>query len=329
MTGGTPHDLNTIVRAVSEALHPFVNALINEPSFVGTAVFFKDGWHQDTAGILTMVYASKRSRKQLAFSKQAIASHRVALDATTLGETFAAETTDLTLKQSRMNPHHTVWGVYMKIDAQHEFVVQSAFDLRFGPPPLVEVLVKKWHSVAEQFHTAVLPIDTLDVPSLSDSLELDVPTTPNAYVIKWDVTQSTRHVQRTYPAFRTFANRYESAVNAIIRSEGGIIASYTGDGQNIVLPLPADVDPNNLEAIQAFEQTAVRRLVKKLTTAHSTLPRRYPLRFAVGAGYVESSHHGEATGPIFWKLSSLLKRMGTPKNTLIIYQQLPKKASHT
>lgn len=314
-------ELKTTLERISIRLKPYATELSNLPSFVGVAIFVKDQWHTDNASLVAYAPRNKRRRhKLLSFTKKSIIGKRVDLAASTLGEIF--KTRQSTLQPSRMYKHHNVWGAYAAVGLDLEFVIQLAFDTRFfkNNPPTDALLADTWAKYQESMVNALYELDQYSVKSFGDTLALDVPVTPNTYVIKWDIVNSTEHAAKDYGEFRKFLVTYEGVANVLAAYTDGSSTSYMGDGQNIVLTLPPNIDPNDPKQVGAYGRKHVVPLISKLVNAHKSMNTPYRLRFAVGLGYIETSQHNEQTGPVLWKLHRLLKSMNKPRYSVVAYE---------
>lgn len=170
-----------------------------------------------------------------------------------------------------------------------------------------------WQHYRDDIAHSLQPLATYDTPSIADEHRALAPVTPNAYVIKWDIANSSQSVASNYGDFRHFLTTFEYALSALVPYHGGVVTSFTGDGQNIVIRFPGDIDPNDHVAIATFGHTTVLPLIDKIQRAHESLTIHYRptmrLNIALGLGHVETSQHGEITGPIFWQLSTRLKSL--------------------
>jgi len=192
------------------------------------------------------------------FTKKNIVQHRVDINpsTTTVGQTF--DTHQSLLSPSLMNPDgHVVWGAYMAPAGDSEAaVLQLAFD-KSQTSPSEKALADIWKQYEKTIEEATesLILANRDRSSLSNDLLLHMPVTPNAFVIKWDITKSTEMAHRQYPLFRQYIDELEQRINRLVEDYGGRIVSYNGDGQNIVVDLPADINRNNPVEIGGFWAT--------------------------------------------------------------------------
>lgn len=217
-----------------------------------------------------------------------------------------------------MNPEHIVWGAYMSPGDNQSAVMQLAFDAS-QPRPSERNLHDAWkrYGVSICDATEALVAASLARSSISNGLLLDSPVTPNAYVIKWDVTRSTDMVDQNYPLFRNYLQELEQRINKSVEHLGGRVVSYSGDGQNIVITIPPEIDRANLTAVGVFGQQTAEPLLQAIITAHEQTAPSYQalrphIRVGLDLGRTEISETGEETGSIFWKAAKTIEAL--PRN---------------
>jgi len=159
--------------------------------------------------------------------------------------------------------------------------------------------------------------------SLSDALLLNVPATPNVFLMHWDVVNSTSFAKADYPIFRQYLNVLKKDFDAIIKSHGGELLRSEGDGQWFTFDTenaPVDEDlrkmalSNVIEAARALIQTHQKQLAK------SGFTKPY-LRCTVGLGYLEQGVD-EKTGPLFWDVAKTSKSASLHKNSILMTPDL-------
>lgn len=296
-------------RALLElSLRPLCEALSHVKSYNGAVVFVRDHHYTDQAAAIAACSA-RVAAKRLEFVRQSIEGRSVDLRVSTLGETFASA--ELQLRPSRLNRQHMVWGAYVALPASHEAVVQLAFDKTAGAVPSPATIEKAWRDCRDEIVDSLQQIAVRNEPSLIDAYKLDVPVTPNAFVMKWDLLDSSHAARGHYGELRHYITTFESTIEPIVDYYGGHIASRAGDAQTIIVPLTDSVDPSNLKDLKQFAKKTVTPLIDKLRTAHETLAPHYQpvmrIRLGVGLGYIETSQLGEETGPILWDIASKMK----------------------
>ena len=304
--------LATTLALIEASLRPLAEALSHIKSYNGPVVFMRDRHYPDRAGAVAS-YPARVAAKRLQFVRSTIEGRSVDLTASALAETFASKQSSLL--PSRMNRQHIVWGAYIALPGDQAAVVQLAFDKSVGAAPSVATIEKAWFACRDEISDAVHDLAMRDLPSVIDVCRLNVPTTPNAFVLKWDIMDSSHVARANYGELRHFITTFETALRPQVSFYGGHIPSYRGDAQNIILPLPPELDRNNPHEISTFAQTRLAPLVDKIRLIHSTmLPNYSPamrLRLGVGLGFVETSQLGEETGPILWDVSAKMKMSAT------------------
>ncbi len=298
----------TTLALIEQSLRPLAEALAHIKSYNGPVVYIRDRHHPDLAGVIAS-YPARVSAKRLEFVRRNIEHRSVDLHASTLGETFATKLSEI--KPSCMNRHHIVWGVYVPLPGGHEAVVQLAFDKTIGGAPALGTIETAWETCRDEIITALHSIAIYDTASLIDACKLDVPATPNAFAIKWDIMDSSHVARQSYGELRHFITTFESVIEPIISHYGGHVSSYTGDAQNIIIPIPEAIDRNDTKALSRFATSHITPLIDKIRITHATLANTYSpvmrLRLGVGLGWIETSQLGEETGPILWDIASKMK----------------------
>lgn len=300
--------LEPVRQELESAIKPLVEGLSNIPSLNGAVLFALDPWHLRSAGAVAQIYAPDRTDKLHEFTMNNIQGHRVDTNplTTTVGKTFESHRSQLS--PSLMNPdEHIVWGAYMSpVEDSRAAVLQLAFD-KLKVLPSEKSLTDAWKQYEKTITEATESLirANIDRMSLSNDLLLDTPITPNAFIIKWDVTKSTEMAHQQYPLFRHYLGELQQHINLLVEAFGGRIVSYNGDGQNIVVDLPTNINRNNPVEIGLFGERTAARLVNAIVKANTKISHSYPalkphIRVGVGLGHAELSNMGEDTGLIFW-----------------------------
>lgn len=304
-------------RELESAMTPFVGDLSDIPSINSGVLFVADRRHHRSAGAVAQVYAPDRPDKIHDFTKNNIEQHRVDINpsTTTVGQTF--ETHQSLLSPSLMNPDgHVVWGAYMApVGDSEAAVLQLAFD-KSQTLPSEKTLADIWKQYEKTIEEATesLIIANRDRPSLANDLLLEEPVTSNGFVIKWDISKSTKMVNQQYPLFRQYLEELELRIKLLAKEHDGRIVSYNGDGHNIVVDLPADINRNNFVEIGAFGRRTAKPLMLAILAANAQISRSYGklnphIRIGLGLGHVESSGSGEETGTIFWNVADTIESL--------------------
>lgn len=290
------------------SLHPLSEALRRVKSYNGAVVFMRDRHHTDQAGVIAS-HAPRLSARRLEFVRSAIEHRSVDLTSTTLGETL--RTKHSALLPSRLCRQHLVWGAYVALPGQQEAVVQLAFDKTAGAVPSIATIENAWQTHKDEIIVHLQTMAALALPSVINACKLDVPVTPNAFVLKWDIMDSSHVARHDYGELRHFITTFESTLLPVVNYHGGQITAYAGDAQTIIVPIPPSVDRTATKALRTYVSSTVAPLIDKLQTIHATIAPSYDpvmrLRLGVGMGWVETSQLGEVTGPILWSIGSKMK----------------------
>jgi len=287
-----------------------------DPALNGAVLFVPDSWHKDEAGAVAVSHVPGLSDDRSNFTDTNIRHHRIDMTATTVGETFRSRQSRLSI--SHMNPEHIVWGAYMSPGDNQSAVMQLAFDAS-QPRPSEKKLRDAWKIYGTSITDATEALVTANLAraSLSNDLLLDSPVTPNAYVIKWDITGSTDMVNQNYPLFRNYLQELEQRINKSVENLGGRVVSYSGDGQNIVITIPPGIDRTNLTAVGVFGHQTAEPLLRAIITAHEQTAPSYQIlrpniRVGLDLGHTEVLETGEETGSIFWNAAKTIEAL--PRN---------------
>lgn len=308
--------LAPLTRDIEMSMQTLVEELAS-PALNGAVLFVPDRWHKDEAGAIAVSHTPGLSDDRRDFTDTNIKQHRIDMTATTVGETFRSRQSQF--NASRMNPtEHIVWGAYMSPGDNQSAVLQLAFDASESRPS-----EKTLHGAWDKYGTSVndateaLITASLERSSLANDLLLDTPVTPNAYVVKWDVTRSTDMVDRNYPLFRNYLQELEQRINISVENIGGRVVAYSGDGQNIVITIPPEIDRANLTAVGEFGQRTAAPLLQAIMTAHEQTALPYKtlrpnIRIGLDLGHTEILETGEETGSIFWNIAKTIESL--PRN---------------
>lgn len=298
----------TTLALIEASLLPLGSALKPIKSYNGHAVFMRDKHYRTQAATIAMHYPRVNAKRH-EFARTNIQHRSIDLLSTTVGETFETKRSSLT--KSKMNRSHLVWGIYIPLPADHEAVLQIAFDKTVGSPPSPAVIEKVWESCQDEIITSLHNIAVLNLPSIAEACKLSVPTTPNAFVLKWDIMDSSHVARHDYGELRHFISTFEHTIEPLINYYGGHVSGYDGDSQDIIVPLPPELDRNDTKAIKDFATQTVQPLINKIRIAHETISAPYipvmRIRLGVGLGAVATTLLGEETGPVFWSISDKMK----------------------
>jgi hypothetical protein len=148
---------------------------------------------------------------------------------------------------------------------------------------------------------------------MSDALLLDTPTTPNAYIVEWDLDGSTHSRHASYPMLRDYLNQATTSYQDIFASAGGVRMKANGDGETYHIGLPhPEIDRNNLVQVGQFGNTVIKSVIAESMIRHTELAADYdgvigPLRVIAELGHFEPTKMGESS-PSMWDLSEVAKQ---------------------
>ena len=299
----------------SRALQPLHDDLAElSPTFDGIVYFAVDQWHRNNASAVATVQPESDNLDRFLFYEQNIKKHRVDLGATALG--IALQMPEPTLLQSRMNPDkHVTWAHRLIVDDSITGGLQAAFNSSYGQvPSQTDSINKAWkkHAATVQDVAAAFRGFSEKTDSIGDTLELLAPATPNAFILSWDLQNSTKLAREQYGTLRN----YLIDAKSLFRHEIGPHSTHihdTGDGQDITIWLPDGVDRSSVASVRAFGQRTVLPLLDELSEKHEQFAQSSyadidpSIHFALGLGYVEQDRHDERTSQEYWSIAQLHK----------------------
>lgn len=304
----------------SQALQPLHDDLAAlSPSFDGIVYFAKDQWHPNNASAVATVQPESGDTDRFQFYKENIERHRVDLGATALGEGLKLASPQFL--RSRMNPaHHTTWVHGAIIDGEQVGGLQGAFNSTYGEVPSstrgIESIFKKHEPTVLEVANAFKQFETT-VQSTGDVLELSAPTTPNAFIISWDVLGSTQLAKHHYGALRNYLLDMKGTYNGELHSSDfESFVHDTGDGQDITVWLPetsASFDRADIKSLHLFGKAAILPLIRYMLMDEKDIFEDYKqdirprTNISVDLGYVERDKHDERTSQTYWVNGSALK----------------------
>lgn len=261
---------------------------------------------------------------RLDFSIDNIINRRVILSRTALGQSLREDKGEPTFRTSLMNPdHHLTWAHPLVVDTPQEpehlvGAVQLTYTMNHNPDwnyPGNDDVEKIWraHKQSIQQFTQSLGALATKTESLSRKLEIAPPTTPNAYVIQWDVKDSTRRaLSWEYPTFDAYLEAWKEERRRITEPYGVEVLDR-GEGEFIIVPFTSRVDVNSPYEIRQFGKTTIQPLVSKLLEAHDRvanafLPTIFPKIYTgVGLGNIEEDSHDLPTGQVLWDVARMTR----------------------
>lgn len=146
--------------------------------------------------------------------------------------------------------------------------------------------------------------------SLSKSLEIMPPVTPNAFVIQWDVVNSRSDaLNGNYAKQEAYLETWKAAREDITKELGATILDR-GDGEFIILPFE-HMDLYNTPAIRRYSKREIIPIIDQLVEKHAEIAQQYlpelfkRINVTVGAGNIEEDQDGLPTGQVLYELKNL------------------------
>ncbi|MDB5163054.1 MAG: hypothetical protein JWN28_661 [Candidatus Saccharibacteria bacterium] len=234
---------------------------------------------------------------RLDFSRQSIKNRRVILSQSALGA--ALDKNKPQYMTSYMNNNHEVWAHPLFVGQQQTAAIQLAFtrseDSRWNLPSsndVEKVFKKHKHSLGKVAKS--LAMLSLDTRSLSKSLELQPPITPDSFMISWDVVNSSGDVLSSrYPTHERYLDAFKKRIQADVTTGYGATALDRGDGEHIIIPISGNL--NDKDSIKLFGQQHINPLVDKLQATHDVVAKAYAktisptIALRVGVGNFEAN----------------------------------------
>ncbi len=276
------------------------------PSFEGFILAQQDVYHPDSAGALAQFNAPQVNKDRLAFQTANVTGRRIDLSVSALGQTF----TDgkYQLEQSRMNPEqHLVAGIHVPeaVGKRAASVFQMAFTKELGAPTPEQLdhIYQYWKALEPdclpQLETLHQEAESYPNRSVADALLLDVPTTPNAFLIGWDTSGSRTQAAENYPELRDDLTLRGQRMADIMHDHNGIVLRPTGDGQMMALEIPSpEYDRLSDVSIAQFATKALIPLVRDIL-ADFKADGRPPVRVTVDLGRIEPTTFDKSSPTIF------------------------------
>ena len=283
-------------------------------------VFVYDECNPDSIGaIATACSPHVPADDRFDFQETHITGHRV--DGSSVAGRVIEENQDnITLTDSAMNPNHRVLN--LPLPDQHA-VLQAAFTKDRTPTKrqLSELeTLWRYDSVKTTLCVGVTALQALarasyPTQSVADILALKSPTTPNAILATWDVSYSTREIACNDGELRSFLIRFGSQALTAVQHYGGELIGWTGDGQNLAVPLPRSNNARFSRKQRAtFGNKTLIPLLNDLTDiAHAH--NEYAIRLTAGFGRLDNIPGGHVSPELFG-MTKLSKRQ--PRDQLSI-----------
>ncbi len=283
-------------------------------------VFVHDECNPDSIGaVATACSPHVPADDRFDFQETHITGHRV--DGSSVAGRVIEENQDnITLADSAMNPDHRVLN--LPLPDQHA-VLQAAFTKDRTPTKhQLDELETLWQY--NRTKTALgagitalqaLARESYPTQSVADMLALKSPTTPNAILTMWDVSRSTEAViARDDGMLRSFIICFGSQVLTAVQHYGGELIDWTGDGQNLAVPLPQSNARFSHEQRADFGNNTLVPLLSELADI-AQAQDEYTVRLTAGFGRLDTIPGGHVSPELFG-MTKLSKRQ--PRDRLSI-----------
>lgn len=282
-------------------------------------VFVHDECNPDSIGaIATACSPQAPTDGRFDFQKAHITGHRVD-GSSVAGRVIESNQDDITLTESAMNPDHRVLN--LPLPDQHA-VLQAAFTKDRTPTKCqLDELETLWQydrtkTALGAGITALQALARASCPtqSVADMLALKSPTTPNAILTTWDVSHSTREMTRHNGKLRLFIVWFGSQAITAVQHYGGELIDWTGDGQNLAVPLPHSNARFSREQRADFGNDTLVPLLSELVDL-AQAQDEYTVRLTADFGRLDNVPGGKMS-PALFGMTKLSKRQ--PRDRLSI-----------
>lgn len=282
-------------------------------------IFVHDECNPDSIGaIATTCSPHVPADGRFNFQKTHITGHRVD-GSSVAGRVIEGNQDDITLTDSAMNPNHRVLN--LPLPDQHA-VLQAAFTKDRTPTKCqLDELETLWQydrtkTALGAGITALQALARASCPtqSVADMLALKSPTTPNAILTTWDVSHSTREMTRHNGKLRSFIVWFGSQAITAVQHYGGELIDWTGDGQNLAVPLPHSNARFSREQRADFGNDTLVPLLSELVDL-AQAQDEYTVRLTTGFGRLDNVPGGKMS-PALFGMTKLSKRQ--PRDQLSI-----------
>lgn len=282
-------------------------------------VFAYDECNPDSIGaIATACSPQAPADDRFDFQEAHITGHRVD-GSSVAGRVIEKNQDTITLTDSAMNPNHRVLN--LPLPDQHA-VLQAAFTKDRTPTKRqLSELETLWQydSVKTTLCVGVTALQALarasyPTQSVADMLALKSPTTSNVVLAMWDVSHSTKEIARDDGELRSFLIRFVSQALTAVQRYGGELIDWTGDGQNLAVPLPQSNARFSREQRADFGHKTLIPLLSHLTDIAKS-QGEYTVRLTAGFGRLDNIPGGHVSPELFG-MTKLSKRQ--PRDQLSI-----------
>lgn len=302
------------------------------PAFDGITLFWPDHrqtgpYHATVADIATAQPLHGQRSKRFEFYRQNIAHRHVRLGGTALEQTLLEGTASW--RQSLRNSDHMTFGEPVFVDEKPIAIMQSVFNPRYGRLPDEDTYVSFWRSHQKTFQEISEGFREVDsrIESIGDTLELEVPSVPNAYILSWDLINSTSLTRRAYPATNNLLvdtkDLFSEIIQKTLSHEENDTTSPrpydyddTGDGTHFLLWLPS-YEPTDITAfgnniVIPLAQKLRERFMERIAPHYGDLKPEIRFTIDIGSVMEDFIRYDKFTSPNFWTINGILKKTKKP-----------------
>lgn len=262
------------------------------------------------------------------FRNKAIIGRRVLLSGTALGETLQKPTSAPRYKASRINhtyPQatftHPLFHDQRKVGALQYSFTPTHEDEPLDLPDVSELKPLAKHHERELAHVARamerLHILSREFGSLALGLEFEESVAPNAFIVRWDVTGSSRLAlgdkHAALDAYTNQVHRYIKTLTEAYRaSDGAESYSDQGDGAYVILPLGSETNPYDKKSLKQYRATTGAQFLTSLNHGIAAIGRHYEdisprIRITSSFGFVEANSIGRLKSKAMYELAAQQK----------------------
>ena len=295
------------------------NPTLNTSPYEGAVLFGIDTRPSDRASALlhSASYGTGRGER-LEFFEDTIKDRRIILSQSALQASLedGKKNHYQTFHDSKMNyGKQMVWAQPLVHDGVNVAAVQLAFTLNHTPSWNVQSnddVDKIWEKHRGQMAEVARGLAdlALKTSSLSKSLEIMPPVTPNAIVIQWDVVNSRSDALTcNYAKQEAYLETWKAAREEITKESDATILDR-GDGEYIILPFKHP-DLNDLAAVRRYSKRKILPIIDQLVMKHAEISKSYlpelfkRINVTVSAGNIEEDQDGKPTSQVLYELKNL------------------------
>lgn len=298
----------------AEILQPLHEELLESgDAYDGITYFAVDNRAQNWASAMVSLRPEPGDEARHEFARASLDGRQVDLGATALGAALKNVYSEYI--PSRMNPErHITWTQPVTENQKVAGGLQAAFRRDGGSALSERQMGVLWGNFDEEITDVGQQFAELSrkVKSpMAHELEFELPVTPNAVVIGWDMVGSSILARDRYGTLERYLDRVKPYFQNVISEDHTVESNDTADGQHFVISLPESVDRANNTSLREYLNDEIRPLVQQLSAAHHDLAaKEYPdinpeVRFAIGMGAFEE-RFGRMASRELWHVGRLL-----------------------